>query len=135
MTPKTANYGLLIFDALALSGLYFMLREHFGVVSQIYNLSERIVFDTGLYYLLLFSIFPLIRIVQTVILISKARDYHKKLNLLFVVWFILCLVMANVIPYKIKMDLVANGYHYCGQMESHRISRGSNTIYRLSECE
>ena len=135
MTPETANYGLLFFDALASSGLYFMLREHLGVISQMYSHSERIVFDTGLYYLLLFSIFPLMRIVQAVILIAKAKDYHKNLNLLFVAWFILCLILANVIPYKIKKDLIASGYHYCGQMELHRISRGSNTIYQLSECE
>ncbi len=135
MSPKTANYGLLLFDALALLGFYILFQEHFLVVSQIDSHSERIIFDTGLYYLLLFSVFPLVRIVQMVALIAKTKEFHWNLDLLFIVWFILCLVLANAIPYKMQKDLIATGYQYCGRMESYRVARGSRNIYQFSECK
>ena len=135
MTNKTANWVLVFFDLLALGSLYFLFHEHIAVISNLNNKADQIIFDTGLYYLILFTIFPLIRIVQLTVFISKAKNYQKEVNIIFITWFILCLVFANLFPYQVKSDLRIAGYHYCGNKDTHRISRGSSTIYLLSECQ
>ncbi len=135
MTSRTANFVLIIFDLLMLGAIYYLFHEHSAIISSINSKVNQITFDTGLYYLILGTILPLLRIIQLTVVISKARNYHKTANIIIVAWFVLCLVFANLFPYHVKSRLKNSGYHYCGDKATHRIFRGSNSIYKLSDCK
>ena len=131
MKNKTANWMLLIFDLFAIGGLSYLFFEHFSVMSKIDKRIYTIEVDTGVYCLILLSIFPLLRIIQLYLLVTKKKHYHNTLNIFFIFYFIFCLSFAYLCPGYVTSRLVNAGYQYHSQDQLHRVSRGTTKLFKL----
>lgn len=130
MTPRTANLVLLGFDIFALGCLFLLYVEHSKLISSIEGNTYSILFDTGIYYLILATLFPLIRLIQAYVYFSKAKHYQKTVCIALITWLCFCLAFANLLPRHIKSALNKAGYSYCGDKPSSRLSFGAYEKYR-----
>ena len=130
MTPRTANLVLLGFDILALGCLFLLYVEHSSLISSIEGNTDSITLDTGIYYLILATLFPLIRLIQAYVYFSKAKRYQKTVCIALIAWLCLSLAFANLLPRHAKSVLDQAGYSYCGDKPSNRLSLGAYEEYR-----
>ena len=130
MTPRTANLILLGFDIFALGCLFLLYVEHSKLISSIEGNTQSIILDTGIYYLILATLFPLIRLIQAYVYFTRARRYQKTVCIALITWLCFCLAFANLLLRHIKSALNATGYSHCGDKPSNRLSFGAYEEYR-----
>jgi len=138
MNQKTAQIIFVIFNLLALPIVAFTGYEFCTVNAAINQKNEIIPFDTGIYYLLLASVFWIMALIQTV---GKRGEQGAKLvekyaSMILIGWFIFMLAAANAIPYYLQGRIQNLGYYTCDDpKEISRIARGSSIIYSKNKCD
>jgi len=137
MNQKTAQIIFITFNLLALPIVAFVFYEFYQVNSAISRLDETIPFDSGLYYLLLASVFWVMGIIQYVGKKGgQGKQYVEKYaSVMLVGWFIGILVSANLIPFYLQEKINKLAYIPCDDpREVSRLAKGVSIIYSKTDC-
>jgi hypothetical protein len=129
VNQKTAQLIFLVFNLLAILAVGYAIYDFIEVNRFITTGRVKIAFDSGTYYLLLMSIFWVLGTIQ--MLGKRNNQTPPKYSSLWVVgWFILMLVLANVMSYYIENRFEHNGYvKHDDPDEISRIAKGESSIY------
>lgn len=136
MRIETANKALLFLAFLGLAAVGYLVYDFVQVKSSIEEGRPSIYFDTGTYYLVLGSVFPLLAAIQ---IIGKNKDGQRVAryaNPLLVVWFIASLLLAIIVPRYLTKTLENASYTACvDPREISRLFPGRSYIYTKLTCE
>jgi hypothetical protein len=79
MTVKQANIALVLLDVLCACSFYVLVCDHSAMMDSIDIKADKVLLDTGLYYLFLATLSPLIRVIQlTAMLRIKDKRQQEK---------------------------------------------------------
>lgn len=136
MTGKTAQKIFIIFNLLAFVAVGYAVSDFIFVLSSIRAEQDVIPFDTGVFYLLLMSIFWVMSIIQ----FSGHRNEQSKIlkyaNQLAIGWFLFMMLLANLVPYYLTLKLEDAGYVGCDDpKEISRVGRGESYLYIRQDCQ
>lgn len=136
MTQKNAQIIFVIFNVLAGFAVSYVIYDFVAVNNAIRSKGKIIPFDTGTYYYLLGTVFWVLSIIQYVGLNNKETKLLKYSNFILVIWFILMLFLANIIPYYLSNKMEDAGYEKCDDPgEISRVAKGESNFYKLSGCK
>jgi len=136
MTQKTAQLIFIIFNIIALFAVAYTIYDFINVINAIEAQVRVIPFDSGTYYLLLMSVFWVLSIIQYAGLKNKQARLLKYGNQFLVAWFLLMLLLANLIPSYLSSTLEKADYVKCvDPREISRIAKGESSYYTKNDCE
>jgi len=136
MTQKTAQVIFIIFNILAIFSVTYALYDFINITSAVKKQEEIILFDSGTYYLLLMSVFWVLSLIQYAGLKNKLASLLKYANQALLAWFLMMILLANLIPGYLSDKLEAAGYTKCDDpREISRVSKGESSFYIKSGCE
>ena len=135
MSPRTAQVVFIVFNILAIFAVAYVLKNYIEVNNAISGKVPVIPFDTGTYYLLLMSVFWWMSVLQFVGSRNGKSSLLKYGNQILVVWFVLMLMLANMIPFSITNKMETAGYVKCeDSREISRVSKGESSYFTLGGC-
>ncbi len=136
LRTKTANKALLFLAFLGLAAVGYLVYDFVHVKLSIEEGRPSVYFDTGTYYLALASVFPVLVVIQ---ITGKNKDPQRVARYaspLLVVWFIACLLLANIVPRYLTKTLENASYNECKDpREVSRLFPGGSYIYTKLTCE
>lgn len=136
MSPKTAQIIFVIFNILAVVAVVYAINDYLYVSSSVTNQSEVISFDSGTYYLILISVFWVFSVIQYVGQRNEQSWLLKYANQVIIAWFVVMLILANVIPHYLQTRLEYGGYTKCEDpAEISRVGRGESSLYMRPGCD
>ena len=135
MTQKNAQIIFIIFNVLAVFAVAYVIDDYVSVINALKSNVKEIPFDSGVYYFLLMSVFWIFSIIQYVGLKNKESKILKYASQISIVWFVLILFLASVIPYFLSNKIEMAGYSKCDDpREVSRIAKGESSFYKIGEC-
>ncbi|HEY9051240.1 MAG TPA: hypothetical protein VIQ03_06825 [Gammaproteobacteria bacterium] len=136
MTQKTAQIIFIIFNILAVVAVGYAAYDFINIISSIQTDKDVIPFDTATYYLLLMSVFWVLSLIQYKGIRNEKAKILKYANQLLIAWFLIMLMLANLIPYYLTHKLEEAGYVGCDDpREVSRVGRGASYLYFKHGCQ
>lgn len=136
MTKKTAKIIFFIFNILAIIFVGYVAYDFIRITSDIELKTNLILLDPDIYYFLLMSNFWVLAIVQYVGLKNKQSIIFKYANQGIIAWFLLMILLANVLPNYLTNKLDEAGYSICENPgEIYRVAKGEGSYYIKEGCE
>ena len=135
MNKKTAQIIFFILIILSVFAVAYVIYDFININEAIV-LKERIIpFDSGVYYFLLMSVFWILGFIQYVGLKNPESKVFKYANFVLVLWFVLMLFLANLIPFYLTNKFETAGYIKCDdKSESSRVAKGESVFYKIGSC-
>ena len=135
MDPKKAQIFFVIANILAFPVVGYAFYDFYVVKTALANGELQIPFDSGIYYLLLGSVFWVLLVIQTIGRKNPNSKLLKYASPILVIWFISILVLANVLSAYLVGEFESAGYVKCDDpAEVSRVSRGESSIYVKGSC-
>jgi len=135
MSQRMAKLVFLIINILSVFAVAYAIYDFIDVITAIEVNQKNIPFDSGTYYLLLISVSWVLSIIQYSGIKNKKSWFVEHGNQVTVYWFVLMLLLANLIPYYLTNKLEDAGYVKCDDLaEISRVAKGESSIYKKSEC-
>ena len=135
LSPRTATIGVFIIFLLSLVALYWGWSVVGEVIQLANNKSKAIKVDTGIFIVLLGSIFiPFVLF----LLIEKYNKKwaYKHIGRTTMIWFIGSLALVNILPIWLESHVENKGYILCATRDRMSITdRGHEVIYQLPPCD
>jgi hypothetical protein len=136
MPAKFTLYFFIAMSVMALIAFVYVIYDITSISMAIAENHDNIAYDSGTYYLLLISVsWPLWHIEY------KGRNkgveavasYASKL---VIIWFLVTLVLANVIPWLVEHQFEMHQYVACEDPEViTNVGRGESLIYKKHSCD
>ena len=135
MKQKTAQRIFVFFNIIAVVLIAYVVDDFISVLSSIEAKQDEVNFDSGIYYFFLITIFWVFSVIQYVGLRNSESSIVKYANQIIIVWFVLMLILANLLPFHVKGKFEEMGYSKCSDpKEISRVARGESSIYSLGKC-
>lgn len=135
MNQKTAQWCFVGINILAIPFSSFAIYDHIRILSSIDADTPSIHVFTGMPYFHIVSLFWVMLFVQQIIVRTNSKFFVKNVNKIFIIWFIACLVTANIISYHLSSELSEAGYHPCKHPNAvSSTGRGTTYIYQKTPC-
>jgi len=149
MKSSKAPIVLAIFCLLAIYAAALPIHQLLVTASEVQSNVIIFEYDSGCYYLFVATVFwPVTAFYWAGLTVlnhktSKGSIKHKMAlsiynygNAIIVIWFIICLVLANVIPLLDAYRFEKSGYYACQDVRViSRVSRGESVIYVKTPCK
>jgi hypothetical protein len=136
MPAKFPVYFLMAMSALALVAFVYVIYDIVSISQAIAANQTAIAYDSGTYYLLLLSVFWLFSYIEYTGRkkgLNAVKSYATKSIL---IWFLVTLLLANVIPWLVEHQFEANQYIACENPASTtQVGRGESLIYKKHSCD
>jgi len=133
MNRKTAQLLLGVFNLLAIVAVIYVINDYLRVTDAIHQKHTEIDFDSGIYYLLLMSVFWPITAVEFIGLVNAQHRLVQHSQVVIIAWFIVMLILSHIIPYQLTHKMQGAGYiAYDDPAEISRVSKGESLIYKLN---
>lgn len=131
MSRRWAHIGFGAFFLAATAAMVYLAAETIQLYRALARESETIRFDSGLYYVLLASVFWLGAWMEIHGRINPKAFVIRYGSQVAVAWFTISLALAHVIPYIIVRHLESAGYIRCAVVEDtqHVGDRGERMIW------
>ena len=135
MSNRVGFYTIVGFNILSVPIVYYTVYTGLEVLESLHNKEPQILFDNGLFYYLLITIFWLFFIIELLGYTKYIGRIKEWLAPAIIGWFGITLLLAILLPEILHQKFVSAGYHACDDpAEISRISKGENVIYTLSTC-
>ncbi len=135
MSARVSQALFILFNLLAIPVVIFAIYDIVLVFDGVRTESEIIPLDTGSQYLLLISVFWVLACLQFAGMRGFTGFVKRWGSMIVIAWFIICLVVAGLMPIGLRSMLEKAGYKPCQDTAYvSRISRGDSLIYVKSSC-
>ena len=135
MNKKTAQIIFIILNILSVFAVAYVIYDFLNINDAIALKEKVIPFDSGVYYFLLMSVFWVLGFIQYVGLKNSESKVFKYANPVLVLWFMLMLFFANLIPFYLINKFETAGYIKCDdKSEISRVSKGESVFYKKGGC-
>ena len=135
MTQKNAQIIFIAFNLIAAFLVVYIINDFVSISSALIDKEKTIPFDSGIYYFLLMTVFWVFSFIQYAGLKCKESKVLKYANQIAIVWFVLMLILANLIPYYLSNNMETSGYVKCDDpSEISRVVKGESSLYKLDGC-
>jgi len=130
MNQKLAQTIFVVLNVLSVCAVAYVVYDFFNVITAIEVEAELVPFDSGTYYFLLMSVFWVLSVIQYVGLKNKHAKMLKFGNQILVFWFVMMILLANIIPYYLVNKLEVAGYMKVKDpREISRVAKGESSFY------
>lgn len=136
MSPRLAYSISTFFLALSFAGVWFVLTDFYQARSQLQDGVELVVVDTGLFYILVLSVFWPIFAAELIGRRVAPGRLAKPLTIVLVIWFVGSASLAYLLGAKLQGDADASGYSVCLHPDDrYRTFLGKTLVFSLDSCE
>lgn len=136
MTKKSPTYLLLGLSIAALFAVAYILYDAITIINAISNSQNIIQYDSGVYYLLLLSVFWLMSFIEYKGRKNGLESVSSYTGKSIIIWFLVTLLLANIIPFYWQHKFESHGYTACHDPEEiNRVARGDSFVMMKGTCE
>lgn len=136
VSTRVAYSILTLFLALSVVAVWFVLSDFYQARSQLQDGAELVVVDTGLFYLLVLSVFwPIFAAELIGRRVARAR-LVKPLTITLVVWFVASASLAHLLGAELQGHARKLGYSVCPHPDDrYRTFLGKTLMLSSGPCE
>jgi len=136
MKKKPPVFFLFAMSVAALFAVVYALYDAISVINAITNNQNIIPYDSGIYYLLLLSVFWLMSFIEYTGRKNGLESVSTYAGKSIVIWFLATLLLANIIPWYLQHEFDTHEYFACHDpAEINRVTRGESFIMKKGACE
>lgn len=136
MSSRLASSMLTLLLVLSVVAVWFVLTDFYQCRSQLDDGAELVVVDTGLFYLLVLSVFWPIFAADLIGRRVAPGRLAKPLTLLLVIWLLGSASLAHLLGTELQDDARESGYSVCPHPDDqYRTFWGKTLVFSLGSCE